>query len=81
MVLDGVMGGLSTGNIRQEEDTLVFSGDFRVDTAPVDGPPTDLARLQQLGDAGVTLLVSDSTGATGNRRTDLSRADRQKAHL
>lgn len=42
---------------------LVFSGDFRVDLDPVDGAATDLQALQALGDLGVTVLVSDSTGA------------------
>ncbi len=50
--------------VRRGDATLVFSGDFRVDLDPVHGPATDLERLQQIGDEGVALLFSDSTGAT-----------------
>jgi ribonuclease J len=42
---------------------LLHSGDFRVDEAPVLGPPTDLEALAALGDDGVAFLVADSTGA------------------
>ena len=44
--------------------TIVHSGDFRVDEAPVLGPPTDTATLAAAaGDAGVRCLLADSTGA------------------
>lgn len=43
--------------------TVVHTGDWRIDTAPEVGPPTDEARLRQLGDAGVLALVCDSTNA------------------
>jgi ribonuclease J len=42
---------------------IVHSGDFKIDEAPVAGPPMDLARLGALGRAGVRLLLSDSTNA------------------
>jgi len=43
---------------------IVFhSGDFKLDLMPIDGRRTDVARLAALGDAGVTLMMADSTNA------------------
>ena len=58
-------------SITTDAGTIVHSGDFKFDDAPPDGEMFDTERLSQLGDAGVTLLMSDSTnidaeGPTGN---------------
>ncbi len=42
---------------------VVFTGDFKIDTTPVDGKVIDLERFGQLGREGVLLLCADSTNA------------------
>lgn len=43
------------------QGVLVHSGDFKLDPEPLDGRLTGLERLQALGEAGVRLLMADST--------------------
>jgi ribonuclease J len=45
------------------EGTILHSGDFKLDQTPIDGKPTDLPHLAEIGDAGVALLLADSTNA------------------
>jgi ribonuclease J len=52
---------------------VVYTSDFKLDDAPPDGLPTDMARFRRLGDEGVLLLLSDSTnseraGRSGSER-------------
>ncbi|HEX8035793.1 MAG TPA: ribonuclease J [Ktedonobacterales bacterium] len=39
--------------------TVIITGDYKLDPTPGFGPPTDVDRLQALGDAGVLALLSD----------------------
>ncbi len=48
---------------------LINTGDFRLDPEPLDTRPSDIARLKQLGDEGVMLLMSESTNTTKLGRT------------
>lgn len=43
--------------------TVIHSGDFKLDHTPVNGMPTDLSRLAQIGGQEVLLLLADSTYA------------------
>ncbi len=52
---------------------VIYTSDFKLDPAPPDGHPTDMARFRSLGDEGVLLLLSDSTnseraGRSGSER-------------
>jgi ribonuclease J len=42
---------------------VVYSGDFKLDPTPVDGWPTDQAKLAEFASRGVLALLSDSTNA------------------
>ena len=41
--------------------TIFMTGDFKIDHTPIDGKPTDLTRIAQIGEEGVLLLMADST--------------------
>ena len=47
--------------IRTPVGTVIHTGDYKIDTTPIDGGMIDLARFGELGKRGVLALVSDST--------------------
>lgn len=52
---------------------VVYTSDFKLDPDPPDGYATDMARFRSLGDAGVLLLLSDSTNAEREGRSGSER--------
>ena len=55
--------------IKTPAGTIVHTGDWKIDEAPMIGAQTDQKRLQQLGDEGVLALVCDSTNVFVEGRT------------
>ncbi len=41
--------------------TILFTGDFKMDFTPIDGDPTDIQRIAELGKRGLLGLYADST--------------------
>ncbi len=49
--------------IRTKAGTIVQTGDFKIDSTPIDGEVINLNRFAQIGDEGVLCMLSDSTNA------------------
>lgn len=62
--------------IRTPRGVIVHSGDFKLDETPIDGLPSDLRRLSEIGDEGVLLLMSDSTNVERAGHTPSERSVR-----
>ncbi len=49
--------------IRTPVGVILHTGDFKIDSTPIDGGIIDLARISALGNEGILALLSDSTNA------------------
>lgn len=49
--------------IKTPAGTVVHTGDFKIDTTPIDGGMIDISRFAELGKEGVLAMMSDSTNA------------------
>lgn len=49
--------------IKSPAGTVLHTGDFKIDTTPIDGEVMDFAALSRFAEEGVDLLLSDSTNA------------------
>ena len=47
--------------VKSPVGTILFTGDFKMDFTPIDGDPTDIQRLAELGKKGLLALYADST--------------------
>ncbi|WP_119068010.1 ribonuclease J [Rubrobacter indicoceani] len=49
--------------LRTNAGMIVFSGDYKIDFTPIEGPPMDLGRFAELGREGVLAYFGDSTNS------------------
>jgi ribonuclease J len=63
--------------IRTKLGTVLHTGDWKLDPTPTIGPPTDEAKLRDLGEAGCLAVIGDSTNAVREGR---SRSERDVAN-
>jgi ribonuclease J len=59
--------------IRTKLGAVLHTGDWKLDPTPVIGPPTDEAKLRDLGDAGCLAVIGDSTNAVREGRSPSER--------
>lgn len=59
-VTHSIVGGFALG-IETSQGLIVHSGDFKLDHNPFEGEMTDLKKLAEYGEHGVTCLMADST--------------------
>ena len=59
---------------------IMNTGDWRLDPEPLDDMPTDVARLKELGDQGVLLLMSDSCNTQLPGRTPTEHTLQESFH-
>jgi len=74
-IVDAVMLAIST-----PAGTILHTGDFKIDSSPIDGKVMDLPTIAQYGDKGVLALFADSTnvdrpGYTPSERAVIERLD------
>ena len=50
--------------VKAGDNTVMMSGDIKLDQLPTDKRPTDLPKMSRFGDEGIDLLLLDSTNAT-----------------
>ncbi len=70
----------STVSIDTPVGRIIATGDFRLDPEPLDHRPSDIARLKELGDEGVLLLLSESTYSDSEGRTPTEHTLQQSFH-
>ena len=49
--------------IKTKAGTVLYTGDYKFDHTPIDGKPSDIQRLGEIGSEGVLALLGDSTNA------------------
>ena len=59
---------------------VLHTGDFKLDQTPIDGVTTDFGALARFGQAGVDLMLSDSTNAMKNSFTPSEREVGKNLH-
>lgn len=63
--------------IRTKEGTIIHTGDWKFDSAPIIGDTTNVAALKELGKQGVLALVSDSTNIFSEKEEKTERDVRE----